>query len=162
MPKVRINAKLLVECCCIVMLYWNIRALDRVITNCTVLFPSSIVSMIEVPVEAGTLHAALRLILRLTREHKYAVQFAEQGGPRLLLSLTQASAFQGFLALVTLIFRHILEEPASLRYCMEKVRCFFPRLQCLIKFWQLAYNKSYSVEPNTVFIRSWTLLVKND
>ncbi|WAR27034.1 HUWE1-like protein [Mya arenaria] len=82
---------------------------------------SSVVSMISVPVEAETLHAALRLILRLTREHKYALQFAELGGPRLLLGLTQASAFQGFLSLVTLIFRHILEEPASLRYCMEKV-----------------------------------------
>ncbi|XP_060587198.1 E3 ubiquitin-protein ligase HUWE1-like isoform X3 [Ruditapes philippinarum] len=82
---------------------------------------SSIVSMIGVPVEAETLHAALRLILRLTREHKYALQFAELGGPKLLLGLTQASAFQGFLSLVTLIFRHILEEPSSLRYCMEKV-----------------------------------------
>ena len=77
--------------------------------------------MIAAPVEADTLHAALRLILRLTREHKYAVQFAELGGPRILLSLTQTSAFQGFLSLTTLIFRHILEEPASLKYCMEKV-----------------------------------------
>ena len=80
-------------------------------------------SMISIPVEAETLHAALRLILRLTREHKYALQFAELGGPKLLLSLTQASAFQGFLSLTMLIFRHILEEPVSLKYCMEKV-CF--------------------------------------
>ena len=78
-------------------------------------------SLISIPVEAETLHAALRLILRLTREHKYALEFAELGGPKLLLSLTQASAFQGFLSLTMLIFRHILEEPASLKYCMEKV-----------------------------------------
>ena len=81
---------------------------------------SSVVSLISIPVEV-TLHAVLRLVLRLTREHKYALQFAELGGPRLLLSLTQYSTFQGFLSLVMLIFCHILEEPASLRYCMEKV-----------------------------------------
>lgn len=71
--------------------------------------------------EAESLHAALRLTLRLTREHKYAVLFADLGGPRILLSLNQSSSFHGFVSLVTLIFRHILEEKDSLRYCMEKV-----------------------------------------
>ncbi|XP_069142505.1 E3 ubiquitin-protein ligase HUWE1-like isoform X2 [Argopecten irradians] len=80
----------------------------------------SVVALLNIPVEAESLHAALRLILRLTREHKYAVLFAELGGPKVLLNLTQASAFQGFVSLATLIFRHILEEPASLKYCMEK------------------------------------------
>ncbi|KAK6177350.1 hypothetical protein SNE40_015469 [Patella caerulea] len=84
----------------------------------------SVVSLISVPVDPDTLHASLRLTLRLTREHKYAVIFAELGGPKLLLNLTQESAFQGFISLVTLLFRHILEEPTSLKYCMEKVmRC---------------------------------------
>lgn len=82
----------------------------------------SVVALLNIPVEAESLHAALRLILRLTREHQHAVLFAELGGPKVLLGLTQASAFQGFVSLATLIFRHILEEPASLKYCMEKVK----------------------------------------
>jgi hypothetical protein len=49
------------------------------------------------------------------------VLFADLGGPRILLSLNQSSSFHGFVSLVTLIFRHILEEKDSLRYCMEKV-----------------------------------------
>ncbi|XP_076109103.1 E3 ubiquitin-protein ligase HUWE1-like isoform X2 [Mytilus galloprovincialis] len=81
----------------------------------------SVVVLVGIPVEADTLHASLRLVLRLTREHKYAVLFADLGGPRLLLALTQSSSFQGFISLVTLIFRHVMEEKDSLRYCMEKV-----------------------------------------
>ncbi|KAK3103700.1 hypothetical protein FSP39_021121 [Pinctada imbricata] len=81
----------------------------------------SVVSLLNIPVESDSLHAALRLILRLTREHKYALLFAELGGSKTLLSLTQSSSFPGFLSLATLIFRHILEEPASLKFCMEKV-----------------------------------------
>ncbi|XP_046372246.1 E3 ubiquitin-protein ligase HUWE1-like isoform X1 [Haliotis rufescens] len=81
----------------------------------------SVVSLLSVPVDPDTLHASLRLMLRLTREHKHAVHFAELGGPKILLNLTQASAFQGFVSLATLLFRHILEEPSSLKYCMEKV-----------------------------------------
>ncbi|KAL3853804.1 hypothetical protein ACJMK2_017313, partial [Sinanodonta woodiana] len=81
----------------------------------------SVVSLISIPVESETLHAALRLVLRLTREHKYAMLFAELGGPKLLLGLTQASAFQGFLSLATLLFRHVLEDPISLTVCMEEV-----------------------------------------
>ena len=79
------------------------------------------VSLIALPVNANTLHAVLRLSLRLTREHVYALMFAELGGTRLLLSLTQASAFQGFASLVSLILRHVLEEPATLKHTYEKV-----------------------------------------
>lgn len=79
------------------------------------------VSLISIPVDADSLHATLRLMLRLTREHRYAIMFAERGGPRLMLSLTQASAFQGFTSLATLILRHILEEPQTLTHTMEKV-----------------------------------------
>ena len=74
--------------------------------------------------EPDTLHAVLRLTLRLTRDNRYAMQFAEQGGAGLLLGLTQASAFQGFTSLATLIFRHVLEEPNTLRHTMEKVSVF--------------------------------------
>ncbi|XP_078340185.1 E3 ubiquitin-protein ligase HUWE1-like isoform X5 [Crassostrea virginica] len=80
-----------------------------------------IVSLMNIPVESECLHAALRLILRLTRNHQNAMLFAELGGPRILLTLTQSSSFPGFISLASLIFRHIIEEPSSLRYCMEKV-----------------------------------------
>ncbi|XP_067140217.1 E3 ubiquitin-protein ligase HUWE1 isoform X2 [Centruroides vittatus] len=79
------------------------------------------VGLIGVPVEPDTLHAVMRLCLRLTRNHAYAVTFAEMGGLRLLLNLTQESAFTGFTSLATLLIRHILEEPNTLRHTMEKV-----------------------------------------
>lgn len=82
------------------------------------------VSMISVPVDPDTLHATLRLCLRLTRVHNYAMMFAELKSTRMILGLTQSSGFNGFTPLVTLLFRHIIEDPATLRHTMEKV----PRL----------------------------------
>ncbi|XP_074873486.1 E3 ubiquitin-protein ligase HUWE1 isoform X2 [Carettochelys insculpta] len=79
------------------------------------------VSMLGVPVDPDTLHATLRLCLRLTRHHKYALMFAELRSTRTILGLTQSSSFNGFTPLVTLLFRHIIEEPCTLRHTMEKV-----------------------------------------
>ncbi|KAG1653506.1 E3 ubiquitin-protein ligase HUWE1 [Nymphon striatum] len=79
------------------------------------------VSFIEIPVESDTLHAVLRLCLRLTRNHNHASLFANLGGIRLLIGLTQASSFTGFISLATLLIRHVLEEPISLKMTMEKV-----------------------------------------
>ncbi|XP_051864983.1 E3 ubiquitin-protein ligase HUWE1 isoform X7 [Pristis pectinata] len=81
----------------------------------------SCVSMISVPVDPDTLHATLRLCLRLTREHKCALMFAELGSTRMILSLTQGSGFNGFTPLVTLLFRHVIEDPCTLKHTMEKV-----------------------------------------
>ncbi len=80
-----------------------------------------IVPLIGLPIDADTLHAVLRLLLRLTRDHEFAAIFRHLNGPRLLLRLTQQSAFQGFSALATLILRHALEEPAVLSQAIEKV-----------------------------------------
>uniref|UniRef100_A0A803T356 HECT-type E3 ubiquitin transferase n=1 Tax=Anolis carolinensis TaxID=28377 RepID=A0A803T356_ANOCA len=79
------------------------------------------VSMLGVPVEPDTLHATLRLCLRLTRHHKYAMMFAELKSTRMILGLTQSSGFNGFTPLVTLLFRHIIEDPCTLHHTMEKV-----------------------------------------
>ncbi|XP_036447821.1 E3 ubiquitin-protein ligase HUWE1 isoform X1 [Colossoma macropomum] len=79
------------------------------------------VSMISVPVDPDTLHATLRLCLRLTRAHHYAMMFAELKSTRMILGLTQSSGFNGFTPLITLLFRHIIEDPATLRHTMEKV-----------------------------------------
>ena len=47
--------------------------------------------MIGVPVDPDTLHAALRLLLRLTRVYSNAMTFVEIGGHQHLLNLTQVS-----------------------------------------------------------------------
>lgn len=78
-------------------------------------------SLIGIPVSPNTLQAALKLCLRLTQEHKYAVQFVEQGGARALLVLTQDSAVAGFSKLATLLLRHVFEDEENLKYTMEKV-----------------------------------------
>lgn len=82
------------------------------------------VSMLGVPVDPDTLHATLRLCLRLTRDHKYAMMFAELKSTRMILNLTQSSGFNGFTPLVTLLLRHIIEDPCTLRHTMEKVSLF--------------------------------------
>lgn len=78
-------------------------------------------ALIGVPVDPDTLHAVLRLMLRLTRDHKFAEMFVKYGGPKMLLNLKQSSGFQGFFSLTSLILRHILEDSSSLRCTMEKV-----------------------------------------
>lgn len=88
----------------------------------TTILIRSCVSMISVPVDPDTLHATLRLCLRLTRNHQYAMMFAELKSTRMILGLTQSSSFNGFTPLVTLLFRHIIEDPATLRHTMEKVQ----------------------------------------
>lgn len=90
------------------------------------------VSMISVPVDPDTLHATLRLCLRLTRNHRYAMMFAELKSTRMILGLTQSSGFNGFTPLVTLLFRHIIEDPATLRHTMEKVSLFCICLKCYL------------------------------
>ena len=47
--------------------------------------------------------------------------FAKEGGPQALLSLTQRSGFRGFASLVTLLFKHCLEDGLVLRHAMEGV-----------------------------------------
>lgn len=71
--------------------------------------------------DPDSLHANLRLCLRLTRVPKQADVFAREGGPQALLSLTQRSGFRGFASLVTLLFKHCLEDGLVLRHAMEGV-----------------------------------------
>ncbi|RWS15637.1 E3 ubiquitin-protein ligase HUWE1-like protein, partial [Dinothrombium tinctorium] len=88
--------------------------------QCITLIRAS-VGFMNIPVEPDTLHAVMRLCLRLTRNYEHASLFAELGGVRAILQLTQASAFTGFTSLATLLIRHVLEEPTTLRQTMEKV-----------------------------------------
>ena len=79
------------------------------------------VGLISIPVEPDALNAILRLVLRLTRTFAQATLFAELGGIRLLLGLTQLSCFSGFSSLASLLVRHVLEDEATLRHTMEKI-----------------------------------------
>lgn len=71
--------------------------------------------------DRDTLHAVMRVCLRLTRNFENAMIFGGLGGVRLLLNLTLDSSFTGFLSLSTLLIRHVMEEPHTLRHAMEKV-----------------------------------------
>ena len=81
----------------------------------------SCVTLIGLPVDADALNAVLRLCLRLTQDFQLATDFASFGGVRMLLQLTQVSGFSGFESLATLLIRHILEDPFTLRHTIEKV-----------------------------------------
>ena len=81
----------------------------------------SCVGLLAIPADVDTLHAAMRLCLRLTRHYQHAQTLASIGGVKLLLNLSQSSAFSGFLTLATLLIRHLVEEPETLSHTMEKV-----------------------------------------
>lgn len=87
-----------------------------------VLCYSACVKLLAIPVERDTLNALLKLCLRLTRDYKNAEVFAREGGVKLLLDMTQICSFTGCINLCTLLIRHTLEEPRTLRLAMEKVR----------------------------------------
>lgn len=88
--------------------------------HCTALIRAC-VGFISVPVEAETLHAVMRLVLRLTRNYEHAALFEELSGVKHILALTQSSGFTGFTSLATLVIRHTIEEPNTLRQTMERV-----------------------------------------
>ena len=101
---------------------------DQVKFECSGLSPGqsesllrAAVGLIAVPVEPDALNAILRLCLRLTRSFTEASLFAELGGIKLLLNLTQASSFSGFSSLASLLVRHVLEDEQTLRHTMEKI-----------------------------------------
>lgn len=97
-------------------------AVEGLSEDCKVVIVKTCVSLMALPaIDRDTLHAILRICLRLTRDFRCARIFAEQGGVKLLLEVKQASAFTGFVILATLLIRHVLEEPQTLYLAMEKV-----------------------------------------
>ncbi|GFY42597.1 e3 ubiquitin-protein ligase HUWE1 [Trichonephila inaurata madagascariensis] len=99
----------------------RIRSIKRLKANqCRGLVRFCVILM-NTPLDPDTLHAVMRLCLRLTRKHCNAVMFAIMEGPKTLLSLTQPYAFIGFTSLTALLFRHVLEDPNTLAHTMEKV-----------------------------------------
>jgi E3 ubiquitin-protein ligase HUWE1 len=80
----------------------------------------SCVGLMVPSIDGDTLHAVLRLCLRLTREYEHSFLFVDLGGMKKLLNLTQISTFHSFVSLITLLIRHLFEDQPSLRYAMEK------------------------------------------
>ena len=81
----------------------------------------SCVALISLPVENNALNAVVRLCVRLTRDNHLSQVFVEAGGPHHILQLKRSSKFDGFVMLLTLLLRHILEDLDTLRHTMEKV-----------------------------------------
>lgn len=87
---------------------------ERVIRAC--------VGFMKLGIEPDTLHALMRLCLRITKEWHHACLFASLGGVRTILTLNESSSFWGFQSFAALLMRHVLEEPNTLRHTMKKVR----------------------------------------
>ncbi|ESO02925.1 hypothetical protein HELRODRAFT_81131 [Helobdella robusta] len=81
----------------------------------------SCIGLIGCRADGDTLHACMRLVLRLTRDYTFSKLFVTLGGPKLLLLVDESSNFQGFLSLATLILRHAIEDEQTLKYAMEKI-----------------------------------------
>lgn len=81
--------------------------------NCT--------QLVACPLDQDTLHAALRLCLRFTRDHLLAQEFVHFGGPQALLAKKRDSSFKGFSSLTILILRHVMECNSTLSLTMENV-----------------------------------------
>lgn len=79
------------------------------------------IDFMKYPVDPDALHAMMRVVLRITRSHHYAGVFLDAGGLKNLLKIKHKSGFSGFPTLATLLLRHCMEEPVTLRHTMEKV-----------------------------------------
>lgn len=89
--------------------------------NSSTLIVRTCVNLMRLPIDRDTLQAVMRICLRLTRDFRCARIFAQEGGVKLLIEMTQASMFTGFVTIATLLIRHILEEPQALCLAIEKV-----------------------------------------
>ena len=81
--------------------------------NCT--------QLVACPLDQDTLHAALRLCLRFTRDHSHAEEFVSCGGPQALLAKKRDSSFKGFSSLTILLLRHVMECNSTLSQTVENV-----------------------------------------
>lgn len=71
--------------------------------------------------DRDSLHALMKLCVRLTTKYENAEVFAREGGIKLLLEMKQTCGYIGFSTLANLLIRHTLEEPQTLATAMEKV-----------------------------------------
>lgn len=88
---------------------------DNIVATCVRLMSPNIL------IDRDSLHALMKLCVRLTTKYDNAEVFAREGGIKLLLQMKQTSGYIGFSTLANLLIRHTLEEPRTLAMAMEKV-----------------------------------------
>ncbi|XP_055349412.1 E3 ubiquitin-protein ligase HUWE1-like isoform X2 [Paramacrobiotus metropolitanus] len=81
---------------------------------------NDIVSLVHQKLDPDTLQAAMRVLLRFTRDYDSARHFAELKGPQILLGLDRRSFFESFSSFLTHLIRHIIENGPILEHSMEK------------------------------------------
>ncbi|KAJ8983063.1 hypothetical protein NQ317_007105 [Molorchus minor] len=79
------------------------------------------VRLMHLPIDKDLLHSILQISVRFTRDFEVAKVFVENGGVKCLLKMRHINDFGGFGILATILIRHALEEPNTLKYAMEKV-----------------------------------------
>ncbi|XP_065351363.1 E3 ubiquitin-protein ligase HUWE1 isoform X4 [Cloeon dipterum] len=79
------------------------------------------IKLLSVPVCPDALQAMMKILVRITRNYKYAQIFFENGGIWKLLMLKNLHHFLGAINLITIVIRHTVEEPKVLKLAMEKV-----------------------------------------
>ncbi|KAF5727902.1 E3 ubiquitin-protein ligase UPL1 isoform X1 [Tripterygium wilfordii] len=75
--------------------------------------------LIKQHVPAVIMQAVLQICARLTKTHALALQFIENGGLAALFSLPRSCFFPGYDSVVSVIIRHLLEDPQTLQTAME-------------------------------------------
>lgn len=87
---------------------------EEIVSSCVQL-------MAHQQLDRDTLHAIMRVLVRLTKNYNLAEVFARFGGIDVLLNMKQNSGFIGFTTLATLLIRHVIEEPKTLLLAMQNV-----------------------------------------
>lgn len=87
---------------------------EEIVSSCVQL-------MAHQQLDRDTLHAIMRVLVRLTKNYSLAEVFARFGGIDVLLNMKQNSGFIGFTTLATLLIRHVIEEPKTLSIAIQNV-----------------------------------------
>ena len=87
---------------------------EEIVSSCVQL-------MAHQQLDRDTLHAIMRVVVRLTKDYKMAEVFARFGGIDVLLNMKQSSGYIGFTTLATLLIRHVIEEPKTLSLAIQNV-----------------------------------------
>lgn len=77
--------------------------------------------LMKVGLDGDTLHALMRVCLRLTKSYQYAKTFVEENGIQTLISYKTDAGFLGFITLATLLIRHTLEDNKTVKHAMSDV-----------------------------------------
>lgn len=87
---------------------------EEIVSSCVQL-------MAHQQIDRDTLHAIMRVVVRLTKNYSLAEVFARFGGIDVLLNMKQNSGYIGFTTLATLLIRHVIEEPKTLSLAIQNV-----------------------------------------